>query len=120
MGNGSTHNFIQPMLAESLKLRVRPITSFRVFTANGDSLICSLMCPKVEVELQGKRFWVDLYILKIRGPELVLGLPWLQGLGKIVQDYKKMEMKFMHEEENVKLIGNNSLGLQSFEAPSPP
>lgn len=57
---------------------------------------------------------------KNRGPELVLGLPWLQGLGKIVQDYKKMEMKFMHEEENVKLIGNNSLGLQSFEAPSPP
>lgn len=107
--SGSTHNFIQPSLAEKLKLGVKPIKTFRVFIGNSDSLNCSLICPNVQVELQGKVFYVDLHVLKIKGPDSIFGIPWLQGLGKIEHDYTRMEMVFKHVGEKVKLMDETNL-----------
>ncbi|GJW86964.1 ty3-gypsy retrotransposon protein [Tanacetum coccineum] len=51
--NGSTHNFVQPGVVERMQL---PIT--------------------------GLRMEVDLYVLPVKGPDIVLGIQWLQRLGK--------------------------------------
>ncbi|GJZ40818.1 ty3-gypsy retrotransposon protein [Tanacetum coccineum] len=38
--------------------------------------------PGVSLEIQGLRIDVDLYVLPMKGPDIVLGIQWLQKLGK--------------------------------------
>lgn len=91
---GSTHNFIKPLLAEKLGLHVKPTQPFRVYIGNGDYLICSLYCPQIPLCLQGTTFTIDVFLLAIEGPDLVLGVQWLQSLGKVSHDYKFLTMEF--------------------------
>lgn len=78
---GSTHNFIQHAVAEKLSLCVHPIIPFRVFVGNGESLRCSHACLRTPITMQGYSFEIDLFILQVKGPDVILGVQWLQELG---------------------------------------
>nr|GLL37664.1 uncharacterized protein LOC112097934 [Ipomoea trifida] len=84
---GNTHNFIQPKVAEQLQLPVCSISAFRVYIGNGDSLRCTQKCDVVPLWLQDHLFTTDLFILPVKGPDIVLGVQWLQELGKVTHDY---------------------------------
>ncbi|KAH6800199.1 hypothetical protein C2S52_000663 [Perilla frutescens var. hirtella] len=107
--SGSTHNFLKPEVAERLKIPIESVSPFRVYVGNGDSLLCDCKATQVPVELQGTAFQIDFYILAIKGPEMVLGMPWLQKLGRVTHDYKQMTMEFRWEEKNVILQGNEDI-----------
>ena len=47
--NGSTHNFIQEMVAHQLGLSITPSKQFRVYIGNGDFLICDNSCAEVKL-----------------------------------------------------------------------
>ncbi|VFQ98572.1 unnamed protein product [Cuscuta campestris] len=94
LDGGSTHNFIHPAVAERLALTLHSETLFRVYVGNGDSLWCAYSCPQMLVCLQGHRFDVDLYILEIHGPDIILGMQWLQTLGKVSHDYSQLTVEF--------------------------
>ncbi|XP_074351847.1 uncharacterized protein LOC141690994 [Apium graveolens] len=81
--SGSTHNFVKPTVVEKLGLDVHTTSTFRVYIGNGDSLVCQFYCPNVVVLIQGHVFSMDLYVLPIEGPDIVLGIQWLQTLGKL-------------------------------------
>ncbi|GKA43575.1 reverse transcriptase [Tanacetum coccineum] len=68
IANGSTHNFVHPGVVERMHL---PIT-----------------------DIQGLRMDVDLYVLPMKGPDIVLGIQWLQKLGKVTHDYLIKTMEF--------------------------
>ncbi|KAG6417851.1 hypothetical protein SASPL_120046 [Salvia splendens] len=67
---GSTHNFIQPTVAEKLSLPVHPISPFR-----------------------GNHFDIDLFILQVKGPDVILGVQWLQDLGDVTKNYSDLTMR---------------------------
>ena len=75
--SGSTHNFIQPAMAEKLNLSIRPTTPFHVYIGNGDTLLSQFICPNVKLCIQGTCFILDLYVLPIKGPDVVMGVQWL-------------------------------------------
>ncbi|VFQ83661.1 unnamed protein product [Cuscuta campestris] len=106
LDSGSTHNFIHPSVAERLALLLHPVTLFRVYVSNGDSLRYSYSCTRTPLRLQGHLFDVDLYLLEIHGPDIVLGVQWLQALGKVSHDYAKMTMEFIWKGENITLRGD--------------
>ncbi|VFQ76677.1 unnamed protein product [Cuscuta campestris] len=106
LDSGSTHNFIHPSVAERLALVLHPVMLFRVYVGNGDSLCCSYSCPGTPLRLQGHLFDVDLYLLAIHGPDIVLGVQWLQTLGKVSHDYATMTMEFVWQGETVTLRGD--------------
>ena len=106
--SGSTHNFIKPAIMEKLGLSVKPTTPFRVYIGNGDHLLCSYYCPHVTIVLQGNSFFLDLYLLPIEGPEVVLGIQWLQSLGRVCHDYKALIMEFSWKGETIILRGDLS------------
>lgn len=110
--SGSTHNFIQPKVAQSLLLETRSVTPFRVYVGNGDYLICRHMCPNVAVTLQQYEFIVDFHVLSIEGPSLVLGIQWLQTLGPVTHDYAQQTMEFKRADKKITLIGDSSLDNQ--------
>ncbi|VFQ84128.1 unnamed protein product [Cuscuta campestris] len=102
---GSTHYFIHPHVVERLQLPITPVRSFRVYVGNGESLPCDQQCSQVQLLIQGCSIPVDLYVLKIHGPDVVLGVQWLQGLGKITQDYGALTMEFHMGDKRVLLQG---------------
>nr|GMC89167.1 Transposon Ty3-G Gag-Pol polyprotein [Ipomoea batatas] len=105
---GSTHNFIQPAVAEQLHLQVKSIPPFRVYIGNGDSLRCTVNCEQVPLYLNGTLFPVDLFVLPIKGSEIVLGVQWLQDLGDITHNYAKVSMEFSWLGKNVQLLGDTT------------
>nr|GMD73853.1 Transposon Ty3-G Gag-Pol polyprotein [Ipomoea batatas] len=120
--SGSTHNFMQPKIAEQLQLHALKVTPFRVYVGNRDSLACSHSCKQVPLTLHGTEFLIDFFVLPIRGPDMVLGIQWLRGLGKVEHDYANMSMQFEWKGQQVKLQGNHSLTpqeitLNQLEAP---
>nr|GLL27473.1 uncharacterized protein LOC112097934 [Ipomoea trifida] len=105
---GSTHNFIQPQIAERLNIPIQAIPPFRVYIGNGDSLQCSQSCLDVPLSLQGHVFSVTLFILPIKGPDIVLGIQWLQDLGRVTHDYAGVSMEFMWQGVTIQLQGEQS------------
>nr|GEX74556.1 Ty3/gypsy retrotransposon protein [Tanacetum cinerariifolium] len=84
--NGSTHNFIRPDVVESMRL--------------------SLQSTK------GLDIKVDLYVLPTQGPDVVLGIQWLQQLGKVAHDYAHQVMEFTLSNTTHTLTGDASLRMK--------
>ncbi|VFQ93971.1 unnamed protein product [Cuscuta campestris] len=91
---GSTHNFVHPRMVEKHGLSLEAVAAFRVYVGNRDSLCCTQQCRNLALELKGTTFTVDLYVLQIHGHEVVLGVQWLRGLGRVLHDYERLTMEF--------------------------
>ncbi|GKB81671.1 reverse transcriptase [Tanacetum coccineum] len=52
---------------------------------------------------------VDLYVLPRKGPDIVLGIQWLQNLGKVTHDYSNQTMEFSWSGRDYSLKGKESL-----------
>ncbi|XP_042031572.1 uncharacterized protein LOC121778308 [Salvia splendens] len=91
---GSNHDFLHPRVAEQLQLSLTPIRPFRVYVGNGASLICSHIARKTKLSIQGIDFLLDLHIMEIHGPDIVLGMDWLESLGKISADFVGKTLQF--------------------------
>ena len=104
----STHNFIKPAVAEQLSLPVLSVNPFRVFVGNGASLRCSYACVHTPIALQGHAFEVYLYILQVEGPDVILGVQWLQELGDVTKNYKELTMRFELGDKQIFLQGEGS------------
>lgn len=114
---GSTHNFIRSSIADGLGLSRAPITSFRVLVGSGQELLCSHVCREVIVLIQGHKFCLDLFILDLRGTDLVLGAQWLKRIGPVLMNYSTLTLTFFHDNSTVELHGDTSphtIGLHSF------
>ncbi|CAA0811573.1 Unknown protein, partial [Striga hermonthica] len=92
--NGSSHNFINSTFSNKLNLPVTRVEPFDVRVANGDRLRCSEILKDVPIKVQGVILKADLYALTLVGPDVVLGVQWLEGLGPVTTDYKVGTMEF--------------------------
>ncbi|VFQ94532.1 unnamed protein product [Cuscuta campestris] len=55
---------------------------------------------------RGHLFEIDLFMLEVHGPDIVLGVQWLQTLGKVAHDYAKLTMEFLWNGTTVTLRGD--------------
>ncbi|CAA0816638.1 transducin family protein / WD-40 repeat family protein, partial [Striga hermonthica] len=78
--NGSSHNFITSSLSDKLNLHVTKVEPFEVRVANGERLKCSEFYRGVPIKMQGVTLKADLYALPLVGPDVVLGVQWLEEL----------------------------------------
>nr|GEU69653.1 retrotransposon-related protein [Tanacetum cinerariifolium] len=95
--NGSTRTFVQPGVVERMKLVVTSTKPFKVYIRSGETLLCENICSKVVLKMQGLSMEVDLYVLPMKGPDVVLGIQWLQKLGKVTHSYAQQTMEFTLE-----------------------
>jgi hypothetical protein len=93
---GSTHNFVQAHVAQSLSLSQSPTVPLKVLVGSGEELICNKVCKGVEIAIQEHTFILDLFVLDMGGTDIVLGAQWLKQLGPVLMDYQKLTIKFMH------------------------
>ncbi|XP_057803166.1 uncharacterized protein LOC131018464 [Salvia miltiorrhiza] len=103
--SGASLNFIGPHIAKKLHRAVVEQNAFNVRVANGEKLECRERFDDVLVTIQGLEFHVTLYTLPVIGADIVLGVPWLEQLGPILTDFKKLTMEFGVEGDRKVLRG---------------
>lgn len=112
---GKSHYFLHPRVAEKLSL---PLTAIRPFVGNGASLLRSHLCKATRLSLQGTPFSVDLHVLPIHGPDVILGMEWVESLGRVTTDFITKSVEFMKEDKLVILASAlrapSMLSLNSF------
>ena len=111
--SGSTHNFVSEKVAQMLHLPVIPTRPFIVKVADGNRLQCQGRFEKVRVILQGIPFSLTLYSLPLTGLDFVLGIEWLEMLGSVVCNWKKMTMEFQWENQTCRLQGVDDQPIQA-------
>ncbi|OMO81582.1 Aspartic peptidase [Corchorus olitorius] len=103
--SGSTHNLIQPRLARFLQLPIQPAPPFAVTVGNGETLHCLGQVTDLRMGLQGHNFLLDLYLLEVRGADIILGIQWLSQLGPVLADFADLTLTFLHEGSLITLAG---------------
>lgn len=79
--SGSTHNFLDAVVAKRVGCTTQATRRQRVMVANGDNLVCNSQCKDFEWSIQGTNFVTDVLIMPIKGCELILGMEWLNAFG---------------------------------------
>lgn len=72
--NGSSHNFINKILADKFNLTATDVEAFKVRVANGEGLICNKLYKGVPIRMQGVDIKADLYVSPLVGQDVVLGV----------------------------------------------
>lgn len=82
--SGSTHNFISTKMARLFDWPVHQSSSFEVLETHSNRLECSAKCIDLEIDSQSYQFQLDIYLLPLKGSDVVLGIQWLQKLGLVL------------------------------------
>ncbi|GAV68964.1 RVP_2 domain-containing protein, partial [Cephalotus follicularis] len=95
-------------VALKLKLTILPVTPFNVFIGNGDYLECKKECTHSNLRIQGCIFNIGLFVLPIKGADVVLGFQWLELLGYVETNYRELTM-ISWDNQPVILVGEPKL-----------
>nr|GEV56381.1 reverse transcriptase domain-containing protein [Tanacetum cinerariifolium] len=110
--NGSAHNFMQPRVVKRMQLPISGTKPFKVYIGSGETLLCENMRAHVAIDIQGLSMYVDLYMLPMKGPDIVLKIQWLQKLGKVTHDYSKQTIEFIWSDQGYMLRGEKALQMK--------
>ena len=104
--SGSTHNFMDPEIAEKLQCVVKPPKMTRVAVADGGKLMVKGSVDQFEWTFQNTTCTQDMMIIPLGNCDMVLGVQWLSILGPITWDFMKLEMQFRYLNKRVVLHGS--------------
>jgi len=79
----------------------------KVAVVDGRKLNVDGQVKKSTWKLQSTTFQSDILLIPLQGVDMVLGVQWLETLGCISWEFKKLEMRFTYENERVWLHGIN-------------
>ncbi|KAK8938405.1 hypothetical protein KSP39_PZI010909 [Platanthera zijinensis] len=110
--SGSTHNFINPEVALKTRHPVDRNAAFQVMVADGSKLRCEGALKGVEIQLTGYVCRTDVYLLPIKGSDMVLGVQWLRQLRRVTTDWDRMTLEFTQQGTDYCLHGIRSSPLK--------
>ncbi|KAA8546750.1 hypothetical protein F0562_003179 [Nyssa sinensis] len=91
---GSTHNFIDQHTASRFGLPILRDKKLQVVVANRERIECTGRCQGLMLTIQGIPITADYYVLPVAACQAVLGVQWLETLGPLEMDYKRLIMSF--------------------------
>lgn len=94
LDTGSTHDFLHFHIAVVLNLPLTPVKPFRVYVGNGDTITCSYIAHNCKLTIQEVDFSIYLHILDIHGSDIILGMAWLESLGKVFAYFVGKTLEF--------------------------
>ncbi|KAL8159020.1 hypothetical protein V2J09_000557 [Rumex salicifolius] len=92
--SGSTHNFIDQGIAAKLGCTLLSYGLSKVSVADGSTLDVSAKIENFKWQFQQVEFQADLMVIPLGCCDMVLGVQWLETLGKILWDFKQLTMEF--------------------------
>ncbi|XP_073225787.1 uncharacterized protein [Cicer arietinum] len=103
--SGATHNFISTNVVEALGLPMVHSTPSGVKLGDDHRVRTMGRCKGIQIDVGMVQICFDAHVLKLGGVDLILGVVWLETLGKVTMDWKEMSMVFNHKGSMVKLLG---------------
>ncbi|CAL1383590.1 unnamed protein product [Linum trigynum] len=82
--SGASLNFIGAEFADTLAQEACEMEPIVVKVANGAPMRCTKVYRDLRLDIQGLEFSADLYVLPIRGYDVILGMSWLRSLGPVI------------------------------------
>lgn len=107
--SGSSHNIMQPRVAQFVGLPITALPPFSVLVGNGEAIQCSGFCSQVPLQMASHTFDIPFYVLPIHGANLVLGVQWLQTLGPFLSDYSIPSIQFRFLDKTITITGENAI-----------
>lgn len=92
--SGSTHNFLDPVVAKRTGCTIHHISPLMVTVVNGTKIASTGICKQLQWNIQGKEFLGNMRFIPLEGRDMVLGIQWLSELGPILWDFKRLWMEF--------------------------
>lgn len=74
--------------------------------ANGERVKSAGCCKRVQLSIQGISDFIELYLLKLEGCEVVLGAHWLRTLGPILWNFSNLWMQFAMNGKECQIRGD--------------
>ncbi|KAK8936216.1 hypothetical protein KSP39_PZI014037 [Platanthera zijinensis] len=105
LDTGSTHNFLGREKAGQLGLTYVARTNVKVAVANGQHMTCPGVCRRVEFLVEDYPFQTDLFVIDLRGFDVVLGVRWLRTLGPITWDFDRLTISWQAGTRSVRWHG---------------
>ena len=94
---GSTHNFVDQSVVTKFGLPVVRDKTLQVMVGYREKIDCSGCCLELTLVIQDHPIQADFYVLLVVACQAVLGVQWLETLGPIETDYRKLTMSFNHD-----------------------
>ncbi|KAH7538167.1 hypothetical protein FEM48_Zijuj03G0170300 [Ziziphus jujuba var. spinosa] len=92
-------------LVKRLGLSMDQWNKLPVMVANGDRIECIGKCMGLTLTVQNCPVRSDFYVLPVAACSIVLGVQWLETLGPVETDYRKLTMKFKLDDRPYQLQG---------------
>ncbi|KAL8138141.1 hypothetical protein V2J09_004142, partial [Rumex salicifolius] len=92
--SGSTHNFLDAKIAGKLGCHLITDNTTQVSVADGSSLAVSAKIKGFQWSFNQSTFTTDMMVIPLGCCDMVLGVQWLETLGKILWDFKQLTMEF--------------------------
>ena len=102
---GSTHNFIHCKVDKELNCFLYPAPQFQVMVANRGTINFSRKCHNIKLTMGEYVLNNPMLSIRMGGADVVLGVQWLQYLGKISFNFQKLFLKFFSEGKVIELRG---------------
>lgn len=103
--SGASNNFIYPHVTAVLELPVTVTRELGIQLGEDHNVPTSGKCTNIGIQFGDIEINVDACVLDLGSLDVMLGLYWLNELGKVVMDRGEMTMKFLHQGEPVQLRG---------------
>jgi len=105
---GSTHNFIDQEVAKRLGCQSTTIMAQSISVVDGRMVQTGSVCKNLTWLLQGTTFTSDFLLLPLGNVDIVLGVQWLNTLGRILFDFQSRTIEFLYQGKKDVLRGASS------------
>lgn len=117
----ASHNFVSPEVVSRLQLKVTMDDKQEVLLGNGVTIRALGVCKAVSIQLQSAAFVSDFIVLELGAVDIILGVLWLETLGRCEVDWKLQEFSFLYQGRKIMLHGdpelhNNNASLKTMTA----
>jgi hypothetical protein len=103
--SGNTHNFIHCFISQEINFYICAVNTFQIMISSDGSMKCGGFCENMQLEIGQYHLKYHMFSTDMGNCDILLNVEWLQTLGPIIMDLKKLNMKFQQEVQQYRFQG---------------